>query len=81
MRTTVDLDDQLLLELKKIAAQRRRSLKSLIEDAIRLSLDRDSGGVDSAPRQSTVTFRGRGVRSGVNLDSTSELLDAMERGS
>lgn len=38
MRTTIQLDDQLLLEAKKHAAQTGRTLKAVIEDALREAL-------------------------------------------
>ncbi len=38
MRTTLDLDDHLMRELKQRAAAEGRTLTSLIEDAIRASL-------------------------------------------
>lgn len=80
MRTTVDIDDELLIELKRQAASTRRTLRELIEDAIRSSLAARTAPEASAAPEPLVTFRGRGVRRGVNLDSMSELLDVMERG-
>jgi Ser/Thr protein kinase RdoA (MazF antagonist) len=37
MRTTVDINDDLLIELKRVAAECRPSLKELVEDAIHSS--------------------------------------------
>jgi len=78
MRTTIDVDDDLLLELKRVAAEQRQSLKALIEDAIRSSLSRRNSSKRGTDQQAVLTFRGNGVRPGVNLDSTSELLDVMD---
>jgi hypothetical protein len=78
MRTTIDVDDDLFLELKKVAAEKRQSLKAFIEDAIRSSLSRRYTATPGTGSQTVVTFRGNGVRSGVNLDSMSELLDIMD---
>ena len=78
MRTTIDVDDALMLELKRIAAETRTSLKALIEDAIRVSLSQREAGGKRAARQAVLTFRGNGVRPGVNIDSMRELLDIME---
>ena len=78
MRTTIQLDDQLLLEAKKHAAQTGRTLKAVIEDALREALAR----TETTRPQTRVplkTFKGRGVQSGVDLDDTSSLLDPMER--
>jgi hypothetical protein len=78
VRTTIDVDDDLILELKRVAAETRQSLKALIEDAIRSSLARRSSATRGTGNQAVLTFRGNGVRSGVNLDSMTELLDIMD---
>ena len=78
MRTTVDINDDLLIELKRVAAERRQSLKELIEDAIRSSLAYRKKPRNQKEIQRLVTYRGRGVQRGVNLDSMRELLDIME---
>ena len=77
MKTTIQLDDQLLLEAKKHAAQTSRTLQAVIEDALR-----EASAHMEATRSQRVplkTFKGRGVQSGVDLDDTSSLLDSMER--
>lgn len=53
-------------------------MKELIEDAIRKSLA--AGRKDRGKPADTrlVTFKGRGVQRGVNLDSTSDLLEIMD---
>jgi Arc/MetJ family transcription regulator len=38
MRTTIDIQDDLLVELKRAAAESNRTLKELVEDAIRAAL-------------------------------------------
>ena len=78
MRTTIQLDDQLLLEAKQHAAQTGRTLKAVIEDALREALARTEATrpPTSVPLQ---TFKGRGVQPGIDLDDTSSLLDLMER--
>ncbi len=78
MRTTIDIQDDLLVELKRLAAESNRTLKDLVEDAIRAALALRRSEVTGATRQALITFRGKGVQRGVNLDSTSELLDLME---
>ena len=80
MRTTIQLDDQLLSEAKQRAAQTGRTLKAVIEDALREALARkETPGPDA--RVPLKTFKGRGVQPGVDLDDTSSLLDQMERDS
>ena len=78
MRTTIQLDDQLLLEAKQYAAQTGRTLKAVIEDALREALARTEV-TRPQTRVSLKTFKGRGLQPGVDLDDTSSLLDLMER--
>ena len=78
MKTTIQLDDQLLLEAKKHAAQTGRTLKAVIEDALREALARTEIN-RSQTRVPLQTFKGRGVQPGIDLDDTSSLLDSMER--
>jgi hypothetical protein len=77
MRTTIRIDEQLLREAKELAARSGRSLTSIIEDALRESLARHR---DSGRREPVrlVTFRGKGLRPGVDLDDSASLLDLME---
>ena len=68
----------MLSEAKQHAARTGRTLKAVIEDALRETLAR----TESPPAQARVhlkTFKGRGVQPGVDLDDTSSLLDLMER--
>lgn len=41
MKTTIDLADDLARKAKKLAAKRGITLKAVIEEGIRMSLDRD----------------------------------------
>ncbi len=78
MKTTIQLDDQLLLEAKKHADQTGRTLNTVIEDALREALARTEV-TRPQTRVPLKTFKGRGVQPGVDLDDTSSLLDPMER--
>jgi hypothetical protein len=78
MRTTIRLDDGLLAEAKQLAARTGRTLTAVIEDALRETLARGQKGEGKRARVQLPTFRGRGLRPGVNLDSTDDLLDVME---
>lgn len=80
MKTTIQLDDQLLSEAKQHAAQTGRTLKAVIEDALREVLARTEATRPQA-RVPLQTFKGRGVQRGVDIDDTSSLLDLMERDS
>ena len=78
MRTTIQLDDQLLAQAKQWAVQSGRTLKAVIEDALRESLARRDAP-EPRSRVRLRTFKGRGAQPGVDLDDTSSLLDLMER--
>ncbi len=77
MRTTIRIDEQLLKEAKQLAVRSGKSLTSIIEDALRQSLSRQRG-TDQREPVSLVTFGGRGVLPGVDLDDSAALLDVME---
>jgi hypothetical protein len=78
MRITVRLDPHLLAEAKTVAALSGRTLSAVIEDALCESLNR------RRTRRATSngklpTFRGKGLRPGVNLDDSAALLELIER--
>lgn len=79
MRTTIRLDDSLLAEAKTFAVKTGRTLTAVIEDALRASLapQAQTPGTEGWTRLPTVG--GQGLRPGVDLDSTSDLIDIMER--
>lgn len=76
MRTTVRIDDDLLAEVKQVAARSRRSVNSVMEDALREMLARRRQR-EHKPTTLT-TFRGNGPRPGVDLDDTAALYDLMD---
>lgn len=76
MRTTIRLDDDLLIQLKAHAARSGRTLNAVIEDAVRESLARRDRG--SPARVRLPTLRGSKLRPGVDLDDSAALLDVME---
>ena len=78
MRTTIQLDDQLLTEAKEWAVSSGRTLKAVIEDALREALARRNAP-QLSPHVHLETFRGQGVLPGVDLDDSASLLDLMER--
>ena len=74
MRTTITLDDRLLTQLKKRAAESGTSVSRLIEQAVRL-LIRTPPSSKRQDRFALVTF-GRGGRfSAKNIDKTSRLIE------
>jgi len=77
MRTTIDIPDDLLIKAKRIAAESRRPLRAVIEDALREALSRRRHSSKDAPLR-LPTFDGGGIQPGVDLDDTAALLDVME---
>lgn len=80
MRTTVYLPDELLAEIKKLAADTHTTVTALIEDALRERLARRK----KKPRLRAAllaTYGKKGILPGVDLDDTAALLDLMERDS
>jgi predicted transcriptional regulator len=78
MRTTVRLDDRVLAEAKKYAAETGRTLTSVLEDALRETLARRSARAKGIRPVRLRTAKGDGVRPGVDLDDTAALLALME---
>jgi len=77
MKTTLDLNDQLLADAKALAAQQRTSLTRLIEEGLQLRL---RAKADSAKhrRVRLPVFKGRGgLVAGVNPLSNKALLEAL----
>ncbi len=79
MRTTIRLDDRLLAEAKRHAAETGRTLTGLIEDALREVLARRHQRRAKEPVKLT-TVGGTGTQPGVDLDDGAALLDLMDRG-
>jgi hypothetical protein len=77
MRTTIRIDDELLAEAKKRAADRRTTLTALIEDSLRESLARRKPPEIRKPFR-IKAFGRRGLQPGVDLDDSAALLDRME---
>ncbi len=77
MRTTIQLDDQLLTEAKKYAVESGRTLKSVIEDALRETLSRQHIQATKKPIK-LKTVKGDGLQPGVDLDDSAALLHTME---
>jgi Arc/MetJ family transcription regulator len=76
MRTTIRLDDDLLAKAKRAAIERGTTLTAVIEEALRLALA--PGHAEPRERLELRTFRGDGLRPGVDLDDTASLLDVMD---
>ncbi len=79
MRTTIDLDDDLLRRAKEFAARHRRTLTSLVEDALAELLGRARPGPAGGSIRLKTSSRPPGTCPGVDLDRTTDLLDLMDR--
>ena len=78
MKTTLDIDDELLVKAKALSARERKSLTSLIEEGLRLRLRRASFAKHS-PRIALAVYRGKGgLIPGVDPLSNRSLLDAAD---
>lgn len=76
MRTTLSVDAELLEKARALAAQRRLSLRSVINDAIRAGLEQAA----NPPRRRPYRTRphAMGLRPGLDLDNIQELLADLE---
>lgn len=71
MRTTVNIDEDLLAAAKQVAARTRRPLGEVLDDALRLLLA--SAGVETVALVDLPTFGGSGLRTGVDLEDPESL--------
>jgi hypothetical protein len=78
MRTTIRMDDRLFNEIKRLAAETRRTLTAVIEDALREVLSRRRQS-HRAPRSIHLpVVKGGSLQPGVDLDCNAALLDLLE---
>ena len=77
MRTTIRIEDALLADTKKLAAETGRTLTAVVEDALRETLARRKQPKQRRKLRLT-TWRGGRLQPGVDLDDSAALLDLME---
>lgn len=77
MRTTLNLDDELMKQVKRKAAETGRTMTSIIEEGLRESLRRPRPPGSESYRLEMVTVKGR-LRAGVDLKDRDALYDLME---
>ena len=77
MKTTLDINDQLLASAKVLAAQQRTSLTRLIEEGLQLRLRSQASPVKAARRMPVLKGRG-GLVAGVNPLSNKAMLAALD---
>jgi hypothetical protein len=78
MRTTIRLDDDLLTQLKQLAARSKKTLTSVIEESLRETLARQQEIKERTP-VNLRTVPGNGLQPGVDLDDSAALLSLMEQ--
>ena len=77
MRTTINLPDDLLVQIKRRAADSRTTVTAFIEDAVREALTRHRKRA-RATQAELRTYGERGLQPGVDLDDSVALLDVMD---
>lgn len=76
MRTTLDINDELLRAANAHAAERRTTLKATVEQALRASLAGPARARSDPPP--IPVFRGRGVQPRVDLTDNAAFEDMMD---
>ena len=75
MKTTIDLPDDLLIATKKLAAERRTTIRSLVERGLRKELgDSKSGAARRRPRIRWVTVKG-GLAPGLDVADRAGMME------
>ena len=76
MRTTINVDDKLLARLKERASEADTTVSKLIEEAVKVMLNRKPPKTKERFEFELVTFGAGGQFSKHNIDKTSSLLAA-----
>ncbi len=79
MKTTVEIPDALLRQVKRLAARRGTTLKVIIEEALRDTLAREAGA-ETAVELRTHVVHGRGLQRGLSWDDFAALRDLAYEG-
>ena len=80
MKTTLDIDDELLVRAKAASARERKSLTALIEEGLRLRLRRPRPRSRKAALRIPIFVGEGGLVAGVDPFSNRSLLDAADDG-
>ncbi|MBI4565970.1 MAG: ribbon-helix-helix protein, CopG family [Planctomycetes bacterium] len=78
MRTTLDLDEHLYRALKRVAAETGRSLREVVEEALREAFAARRKRRAGRPIRLPVSRHAGGLLPGISLDDSAALLDRME---
>jgi hypothetical protein len=76
MRTTITIDDALLDQVRRRAAELRKTVSEVIEDSVRDSLLRRQDTKRETFR--VRRFQGGGYQPGVDLDDNAAMLDLLD---
>lgn len=77
MRTTLNLDDSVLADAKLLAKRSGKTLTSVVEDALRERLARQTSRRCATPLR-LPTVGGHGLQPGVDLDDSAALRELMD---
>lgn len=77
MRTTLDINDVLLVEAKRIAAEQHTSLKAVVEDSLRFLVSARQQEKTAVTATWPICIQAKPV-AGINLSRTSELMERTE---
>jgi len=80
MKTTLDIDDELLVRAKAASARERKSLTALIEEGLRLRLRKPRLAGQKPPRRLPIFAGKGGLVASVDPLSNRSLLDAADNG-
>jgi len=79
MKTTVDINDALLVQAKQLAAERHQTLKSILEAALRNFLD-ESHAASTPFKLRKHSFRGRGLHPDLKSGDWAAIRDRLYEG-
>jgi metal-responsive CopG/Arc/MetJ family transcriptional regulator len=79
MRTTITMDDHLLDQLKARAAASGSTVSRLIEEAVRVMLNRPADQPETRGAFELVTYGAGGQFTEHNIDKTADLMAAEDR--
>ena len=77
MKTTVDLPDDLLIAAKKLAAEKRTTIRSLVERGLRKELgESENRAAHHRPRIRWVTVKG-GLAPGLDVADRAKMMEGL----
>lgn len=79
MRTTVRVDDALLARVRRYARRRGATFTTVFTEALQEKLARSAREATPTKQVPLPTFKGRGLRPGVDLHASAVLRDLMDR--